>query len=185
MLHLGAHRDPQRPELVAPVEDTPSWLQPFGPNTEKLADGMTLEELAGQHLQRSRQDTLMQADSSRNGSGPEASAMPVPAAPTAKQRAAHAITHLPYQPWCPDCVSGKGIEAQHRQSVADASAELLLQIDYAFTGMLPKSPPRRRLSARSLSRWTWTQACQTRSCAGTKDPVISMPWQDWHSLSAT
>ena len=134
MLHVDAHRVPQRPELVAPVEDLPSWLQPFDPKSEEIADDMTLEELAGQHLQRSRQDTLMQADSSRTGSGPEASVMPVPAAPTAKQRAEHAITHLPYQPWCPDCVSGKGIEAQHRQSAADTSAERVLQIDYAFYG---------------------------------------------------
>ena len=43
----------------------------------------------------------------------------VPAGPTAAERAAHALTHLPFQPWCDECVSGKSKENPHRRRSAE------------------------------------------------------------------
>ena len=38
------------------------------------------------------------------------------------------------RPWCEHCVSGKGIEAQHRIVDPETSAERVIQIDYGFYG---------------------------------------------------
>jgi hypothetical protein len=33
--------------------------------------------------------------------------------PSRQQVEAHNVTHMPYEPWCPDCVRGQGLGARH------------------------------------------------------------------------
>ena len=40
--------------------------------------------------------------------------MVTPAMPTQEEMDLHQITHLPYQPWCPECVEGFDRELPHR-----------------------------------------------------------------------
>ena len=69
---------------------------------------------------------------------PSAGGPAVPAEPTAAERAAHALTHLPFQPWCDDCVSGKSKESPHRRRSAEEEVSVerlpVVQIDYRFLG---------------------------------------------------
>ena len=69
---------------------------------------------------------------------PSAGGPAVPAEPTAAERAAHALTHLPFQPWCDDCVSGKSKESPHRRRSAEEEVSVerlpVVQIDYMFLG---------------------------------------------------
>ena len=44
---------------------------------------------------------------------PQPPAPPSPAEPSPEERARHMLTHLPYQAWCPDCLSSKGRENPH------------------------------------------------------------------------
>ena len=69
---------------------------------------------------------------------PSAGGPAVPAEPTAAERAAHALTHLPCQPWCDECVSGKSKENPHRRRSAEEEVSVerlpVVQIDYMFLG---------------------------------------------------
>ena len=58
--------------------------------------------------------------------------LPSPKEPTAAQRARHDCTHLPYEPWCPICVSGKRGNSHHRPSHEALRAIPFVVADYAF-----------------------------------------------------
>ena len=53
--------------------------------------------------------------------------------PSAADIALHRITHLPYRPWCADCVAGKGCEEPHRRTT-DKESRLFPTVlaDYMF-----------------------------------------------------
>ena len=53
--------------------------------------------------------------------------------PSAADIALHRITHMPYRPWCADCVAGKGCEQPHRRTT-DKESRLFPTVlaDYMF-----------------------------------------------------
>ena len=62
----------------------------------------------------------------------------MPAAPTAAERSAHQLTHLPFQQRCELCVAGKAKKDHHRRRVVadEVQSERLpiIQMDYMFLG---------------------------------------------------
>ena len=63
----------------------------------------------------------------------------VPETPSAKDREAHELTHLPTQPVCRVCVRAKGVDQRHLRRPAGERAEdfgvdhmLVIQFDYAY-----------------------------------------------------
>ena len=63
-----------------------------------------------------------------------ANPLPQPRVPSAAQVAAHNITHLPYQSWCPHCVASRRPNTHHRRSSSSGPqrADPLLVADYCF-----------------------------------------------------
>eukprot|EP00972_Heterocapsa_arctica_P092272 13608626-Heterocapsa_arctica.AAC.1 len=51
--------------------------------------------------------------------------------PTDSQRAAHELVNVPFAPWCPWCVSGRGKDTPRRQAIGDVTVPLL-QLDYSY-----------------------------------------------------
>ena len=70
------------------------------------------------------------------GGGAEDSALVVPRTfqvprePTRAERERHALTHLPFQPWCELCVRGQGRERGH--CAVDASGTPIVELGYCF-----------------------------------------------------
>ena len=60
----------------------------------------------------------------------------VAAEPTQQQRDRHALTHYPFQPWCPVCVAFRSRQDRH-PSVTDhsGSAVSVVSFDYGFLGL--------------------------------------------------
>ena len=48
----------------------------------------------------------------------------------------HRITHMPYEPWCPDCVMGRGLGQRHAESAKrdDEMRVPTIAADYCFLG---------------------------------------------------
>ena len=59
-------------------------------------------------------------------------ALPSPKEPTPAARARHNLTHLPYEDWCPFCVSCRRPNSHHRLQLKDDHEQPLLLGDYAF-----------------------------------------------------
>jgi hypothetical protein len=59
--------------------------------------------------------------------------LPELALPSTAEIEQHSLPHLPYQPWCEECVAGRGRDRQHLalQPAADDEMELF-QMDYFF-----------------------------------------------------
>ncbi len=57
-----------------------------------------------------------------------------PGTPTAAERAAHDVTHLPYRPWCEHCVRGRATGQQHRTVKGDLAESTVTRVgmDYGF-----------------------------------------------------
>ena len=70
---------------------------------------------------------------------------PAPCEPTAEERTAHAATHLPYAPWCAECVMGRGREDRHeRQGRGDEQQGQgipVIYCDYCFLQTAVRGPP--------------------------------------------
>ena len=62
----------------------------------------------------------------------DANPMPSPKGMSARQRAIHDITHLPYDPSCEICVSTRRPNTQHRSLKPSVRAVPLMVGDYAF-----------------------------------------------------
>ena len=58
-----------------------------------------------------------------------------PGEPTAKERAEHEVTHLPYRSWCKQCVMGRGRDNphQHRRDRSEQGLPII-GIDFFFIG---------------------------------------------------
>ena len=64
---------------------------------------------------------------------PPARRLPDPGQPTPQERADHELTHLPFRPWCADCVAGRAPDDPHRRRPAEAESEVLkVSVDYGF-----------------------------------------------------
>ena len=48
-----------------------------------------------------------------------------PGQPTREERARHDLTHLPFRPWCADCVAGRAVDDPHRRLVPKRPKRLL------------------------------------------------------------
>ena len=56
--------------------------------------------------------------------------------PTPQERAKHALTHYPFQPWCPVCVAFKSRQDRHPSSADHSqSAVSVVSFDYGFLGL--------------------------------------------------
>ena len=56
-----------------------------------------------------------------------------PISPTEAQVESHRLTHLPFQPWCEECVSGKAKQDWHRRDQSSTREGTgLIQMDYFF-----------------------------------------------------
>ena len=75
---------------------------------------------------------------------PEPVVAPAPCEPTAEERTAHAATHLPYAPWCAECVMGRGREDRHeRQGRGDerqGQGIPVISCDYCFLQTAVRGP---------------------------------------------
>jgi hypothetical protein len=65
---------------------------------------------------------------------PEPAALPVPDEPSAEEKQRHLLTHLPYAPWCEQCVAGAGRDGQHRRKQIGENCQLetVVQADCPF-----------------------------------------------------
>jgi hypothetical protein len=56
-----------------------------------------------------------------------------PGQPTREERARHDLTHLPFRPWCADCVAGRAADDPHRRVVRDDDdGPTKVSVDYGF-----------------------------------------------------
>jgi hypothetical protein len=56
-----------------------------------------------------------------------------PGQPTRTERAAHELTHLPFRPWCADCVAGKAADDPHRRAAREEDdGPVKVSVDYGF-----------------------------------------------------
>ena len=64
---------------------------------------------------------------------PPARAIRQPDEPTAKEKAMHEVSHVPYRSWCLDCVRGRGVESPHHSNTQrKEEATTLVSSDYGF-----------------------------------------------------
>ena len=64
---------------------------------------------------------------------PAVRAAPDPGQPTRDERARHELTHLPFRPWCADCVAGRAVDDPHRRLAQDADVgPPKVSVDYGF-----------------------------------------------------
>ena len=134
-----ARRPTHMARCVSPRSETIRRPRPLRP----------MQRLSFRAMKNRKQWPLRQSLQARNPEGdleadvPEsglhsADAPAVPAAPTAAERSAHQLTHLPFQQWCELCVAGKAKEDHHRRRVVadEVQSERLpiIQMDYMFLG---------------------------------------------------
>ena len=59
----------------------------------------------------------------------------VPTAPTLEERQRHETTHTPFEPWCEECVAGRGRGHQHRRLFnegIDPEGDEVIEFDYTY-----------------------------------------------------
>jgi hypothetical protein len=67
-----------------------------------------------------------------------------PGQPTRDERAAHELTHLPFRPWCADCVAGKAADDPHRRAArGEDDGPTKVSVDYGFVSEKIASDPER------------------------------------------
>ena len=60
-----------------------------------------------------------------------------PTAPTRQERLRHELTHVPFRPWCPECVAGQAADNPHRsQHKDDDDGIIKVSVDYGFVAAL-------------------------------------------------
>ena len=70
-------------------------------------------------------------------------APPIPAAPSAHDRARHELTHEPYQPWCDACVKFRGRQGQHSSEAShDPGSRSVLSFDFGYCSREADDGPR-------------------------------------------
>ena len=62
-------------------------------------------------------------------------ALKSPGQPSVEERTAHEMHHLPYRPWCPECVEARGVDdPHHRQPALDELATPKVMFNIFFVG---------------------------------------------------
>lgn len=92
------------------------------------------EAQARQAQETSKEDPGLLAGLKQEGeppAAPEAQELGLPATPSEEEMRRHRLTHLPFAPWCEECVPGKAREDHHRESNPQA-VEHKVQMDYFF-----------------------------------------------------
>ena len=77
-----------------------------------------------------------------------------PGQPTERGRRQHELTHLPFRPWCADCVAGAAADNPHRRHGPRADDEGLIKIsvDYGFMSTGDEADSNRALLVMHTSR---------------------------------
>ena len=88
-----------------------------------------------------------------------------PGQPTERERRQHELTHLPFRPWCADCVAGAAAANPHRRHGPRADDEGLVKIsvDYGFMSTGDDENESRTLLVMHASR---SKAVMARVVAG-------------------
>ena len=64
-----------------------------------------------------------------------ARALKSPGQPSVEEQSAHEVHHLPYRPWCPECVTARGVDdPHHRQPALGELATPKVMFDIFFVG---------------------------------------------------
>ena len=140
-------------DMMAPLEDEAN-LRPQVPHDD--FQGVVLE-------------TDVQAD-------PMAQAPRRPLAPSQAEQDLHFLTHLPFAPWCEQCVAAKGRDAAYRASGTDERVVNLIVGDYCYFGNVAskketlKEGPGTVLVVADTDSGS-VLACQAR-IQGKKDPYV-------------
>lgn len=90
----------------------------------------------------------------------------LPACPTVQERRAHEATHLPYRPWCAECVQGRARGKPHVRNKEPLNEEVVPRVlmDYFFPSPeLPRDP-----GSQSLGRWLCAKMEPTKSVIRTR-----------------
>ena len=62
-------------------------------------------------------------------------ALKSPGQPSVEEKSAHEVHHLPYRPWCPECVEARGVDdPHHRLPALDEYATPRVMLDIFFVG---------------------------------------------------
>ena len=77
-----------------------------------------------------------------------------PGQPTEAECRQHELTHLPFRPWCADCVAGAAADHPHRRRAPRADDEGLtkVSVDYGFMSTTGEADPNRTLLIVHASR---------------------------------
>jgi len=81
-------------------------------------------------------------DDEDDGGGVElgaSKALPIPVAPTAAEKAAHEVCHLPFRSWCVHCVRGRAKHLAHSSSNSTERQQPLVGVDFGYLGVSDES----------------------------------------------
>ena len=98
------HRVPVRPLGAEAMEEGP----------EEPLVGESAEEAAAQQPEEGQGAEQVAAEN------PPARRLPDPGQPTPQERVHHELAHLPFRPWCADCVAGRAPDDPHRRQPTEA-----------------------------------------------------------------
>ena len=104
----GYSRAPRSARAWGPAS---SATQPLAPHSGD--GGEDLADLLGEPEERGDLEALPEEEEEESFGSREAKGRGAPRGPTEKERAEHALTHLPYRSWCPACVAGRGLGPAH------------------------------------------------------------------------
>ena len=134
----GRHRQTQIAHINEDDEDAQAvrdWEMQHDEEAEAVLEYAQREEEARQAEERTKEDPGLLADLEAEGeppAAPEAQELGLPATPSEDEMRRHRLTHLPFAPWCEECVSGKAREDHHKQSNTQV-VEHKVQMDYLFS----------------------------------------------------
>ena len=119
----GEHRQTQIAHINEEDEDAQAvrdWAMQHDEEAEAALEYAQREEEARQAEERAKEDPSLLADleaaEGEPPAAPEAQELGLPATPSEEEMRRHRVAHLPFAPWCEECVSGKAKEDHHRQS---------------------------------------------------------------------
>ena len=137
---------------------------PVRPKPKKEGDGMNEvgEEKPGNE-EGPREDEGKMEEIDIDDEEAPATCMPCtePGKPTKKEIEEHAVTHLPFRSWCPQCVMGKAKDDPHRkveQEVKEAGMPIV-SIDYMYLGKRGESESKEEYESKSSAVPTIVMRC--------------------------